>query len=339
MTAAHCLKPTDKAINAYYEALAAYTRQDVSHEMAVRSAFQNLLDDVGRRFGWTLIPELGESAGGIRPDGTFRDDYYIARGHWEAKDSQDDLEKEVRAKIAKGYPLGNIIFEDTRQGCLYQNGQLAFKADLTKPQALADLLNAFFTYIEPAHEDFGKAIDEFKGRVPDLARGLVQKINDAHRNNRRFIEAFDQFYELCRNSLNPNLRLEAVDEMLVQHLLTERLLRTIFDNQDFTRRNVVAAEIEKVIDALVSKSFDRQRAALRQRGDAPALLHRRAEHRTRLLRSHRGLRALRGTLLCRYTGLGGAETESFSVHDGGEHGSREATEGGPDHRYPGQPPL
>ena len=41
--------------------------------------------------------------------------------------------------------------------------------------------------------------------------------------------------------------------MLVQHLLTERLLRTIFDNQDFTRRNVIAAEVEKVIDALVSE--------------------------------------------------------------------------------------
>ena len=131
------------------------------------------------------------------------------------------------------------------------------KADLTKPQALADLLNAFFAYTEPAHEDFGKAIGEFQERVPDLARGLVEKINDAHKNNPRFIEAFDQFYELCRNSLNPNLRVEAVDEMLVQHLLTERLIRTIFDNQDFTRRNVIAAEVEKVIDALVCKSFNR----------------------------------------------------------------------------------
>ena len=45
--------------------------------------------------------------------------------------------------------------------------------------------------------------------------------------------------------------------MLVQHLLTERLFRTIFDDPDFTRRNVIAAEVEKVIDALVSQSFNR----------------------------------------------------------------------------------
>ena len=45
--------------------------------------------------------------------------------------------------------------------------------------------------------------------------------------------------------------------MLIQHLLTERLFRTVFDNPDFTRRNVIANEIERVIDALTSHSFSR----------------------------------------------------------------------------------
>ena len=48
-----------------------------------------------------------------------------------------------------------------------------------------------------------------------------------------------------RQAINPNLSEEAVERMLVQHLLTERIFRKIFDNPDFTRRNVVAAEIEK----------------------------------------------------------------------------------------------
>ena len=253
------IKPNHKAIKAYYEALQAYDRQDVQHETALRTAFQNLLEQLGRQFGWTLIPELSDKAAGkaIRPDGTFRDDYYITRGHWEAKDSHDHLETEIKKKIAKGYPTGNIIFEDTRQAQLYQNGERAMIVDLTDARQLADLLNAFFAYTEPAHENFGKAIDEFKERVPDLALGLVEKIKAAHADNPKFIAAFAAFYELCRNSLNPNLSQAAVDEMLVQHLLTERLIRTIFDNQDFTRRNVIAAEIEKVIDALVSKSFNR----------------------------------------------------------------------------------
>jgi predicted helicase len=63
--------------------------------------------------------------------------------------------------------------------------------------------------------------------------------------------------ELCRNALNPNISIAAVDEMLVQHLLTERLFERIFSNQDFVRRNVIAAEIETVVDALVSQTFSR----------------------------------------------------------------------------------
>ena len=45
--------------------------------------------------------------------------------------------------------------------------------------------------------------------------------------------------------------------MLIQHLLTERLFRTVFNNPDFTRRNVIANEIASVIDALTSQSFSR----------------------------------------------------------------------------------
>jgi predicted helicase len=258
--AAHEIKPTHKAVKTYYEALQTYARQEVDHEGAVRSAFQNLLDEVGRRHGWTLIPELGvpgTKGRTVYPDATFRDEYYIHRGSWEAKDSHDNLEAEIKKKIATGYPLGNVIFEDTTHAQLYQNGRQAMRADLTQPQQLCDLLTAFFAYTEPAHEDFNKAIDEFQERVPDLARGLVEKIDHAHQQNRAFIEAFEKFFDLCKASLNPNLRREAVDEMLVQHLLTERLIRTIFDQPDFVRRNVIAAEVEQVIDALTSQNFSR----------------------------------------------------------------------------------
>src|SRR6185312_5246403 len=66
------------------------------------------------------------------------------------------------------------------------------------------------------------------------------------------------FHELCRSSLNPQIAAETIEDMLVQHLLTERLFRTIFQNSDFRSRNVIAAEIEKVIGALTSRAFDRE---------------------------------------------------------------------------------
>jgi predicted helicase len=48
-----------------------------------------------------------------------------------------------------------------------------------------------------------------------------------------------------------------VDEMLIQHLLTERLMRNLFQNPEFTQRNVIAAQVEHVIGALASASFSR----------------------------------------------------------------------------------
>ena len=85
----------------------------------------------------------------------------------------------------------------------------------------------------------------------------MKLIDEERRTNRVFVERFAAFAELCRESINPDLKDEAVEEMLVQHLLTERIFRRIFDNREFTRRNVIAAEIEKVIDSLTSRHFSR----------------------------------------------------------------------------------
>ena len=110
-TGTKTIKPTHRSVKAYYETLKRYAGQDVSHETAVRSAFQNLLADVAKLHGWTLIPELSHAAktGAVRPDGTIRDDSYLPRGYWEAKDTADNLDAEIRKKIARGYPTSNII--------------------------------------------------------------------------------------------------------------------------------------------------------------------------------------------------------------------------------------
>ncbi|HEV2493648.1 MAG TPA: type ISP restriction/modification enzyme [Terriglobia bacterium] len=240
--------------------MAALQDQRVLNEMSVRSPFESLLQETARLKDWTFIAELSGKSGGalIRPDGTLRDRNSLPRGYWEAKDTQDDLDTEIKKKIARGYPLSNIIFEDTQTGVLFQNKQkINGPYILGNPKELVALLNQFFSYTEPDIEGFEEAVDEFKERVPDLARGLVEKIQQAHKDNAPFQAAFEKFFELCRTALNPNIRVEAVDEMLVQHLLTERLFRTVFNNPEFVKRNAIAAEVERVIEALVSKSFDR----------------------------------------------------------------------------------
>ena len=253
------VKPTSAAIKKYYADLAGYADHGAEHETAVRNAFFHLLEATCPA-GWKWLPETSEKTGGhtIRPDATLEDQNYLPRGYWEAKDTRANLADEVEKKKARGYSLENTIFEDTRTAILYQNKRYVQTYDLTSPGQLALLLNDFYAYSAPIIVDFEKAVASFRDDVARLAGGFQKKVDEAHRTNAAFEAAYERFFALCQNSLNPNIARAAVDEMLIQHMFTERLLRTVFNQGDFTRRNVVAAEVEKVIDALISKNFDRK---------------------------------------------------------------------------------
>ncbi|MBK8023849.1 MAG: hypothetical protein IPK19_21045 [Chloroflexi bacterium] len=253
------LTPKSAALRTYYERREALAAQGAVGEMSAREAFKGLLEATAGAHGWTLVVEqrVETSARRIVPDGTMRDANTLPRGYWEAKDTADVLEAEVDKKFARGYPRSNIIFEDTRRAILYQGGAHAGTYDLTAPEQVAALLNRSTTTASRTSSASRRRWPASRSIRQGLATGLLRLINDAHKNNKRFQAAFADFMEVCKTSLNPNIRREAVDEMLIQHLLTERLMRTIFDNADFSRRNVIAAEVEKVVDALTSRSFNR----------------------------------------------------------------------------------
>ena len=97
-------KPTHKPIKAYYAALDQFARLGVTHESAVRAAFQGLLESCARQCGWTLVLEHTISlrrGKRIVVDGALVDDFRLAHGYWEAKDIDDDLPAEVERKFAK----------------------------------------------------------------------------------------------------------------------------------------------------------------------------------------------------------------------------------------------
>ncbi len=254
------LKPTHQPVKAYYKSLERFQTLGVSHEGAVRSAFQSLLESCCRQFEWTLIPEYRIKRSQNRRiyvDGALVDDYKLPHGFWEAKDIHDDLEKEIQKKFDAGYPKDNILFQTPERAILWQNGGQVLDVELIQPFMLIGALKLFFEYRPPDYVEWEEAVAEFKNIVPELASGLVELIREERQTNTRFISAFANFTEKCRQSINPNLSEQAVEEMLIQHLLTERIFRSVFNNPDFTRRNVIASEIEKVIDALTSQSFSR----------------------------------------------------------------------------------
>jgi len=253
------LKPNHKAVRAYYEAISNLSALGASHEGAVSPAFAALLSYCASQFNWTLVQKypMKRNSHTIFPDGALVDRFNLVHGVWEAKDTTDDLEKEVRKKLAAGYPKQNIVFQAPDRAVIWQDGAEVFNEDVSKPERLIEGLRIFFEYQPPAFEQWQQAVEEFKLKVRDLASGLLELIEKERESNKRFTQAFDEFNRLCLRTINPNIATEAVEKMLVQHMLTERIFRTVFKNVDFVKRNAIAAEIEKVIDALTSQYFSR----------------------------------------------------------------------------------
>jgi predicted helicase len=190
-------------------------------------------------------------------DAAVLDAFNLPRGYWEAKDGKDDLRAEVNKKFAAGYPQTNILFQTPARAILVQDGHIVCDEDITDPEKLVQVLRLFFEWQQPQLKDWEQAVREFADRIPEIAKGALTLIAAERKSNPAFVQRFTAFAELCRESINPGLKDDAVEEMLVQHLLTERIFRRIFDNPEFTRRNVIAAEIEKVIDSLTKRHFSR----------------------------------------------------------------------------------
>ena len=254
------LKATHKVVKDYFAEVERLAQLGAVHEGAVAPAFASLLRAAAQPFGWTLAEQYARKTRNqaIRIDGALLDKFRLARGYWEAKDSADDLDAEISRKLAAGYPQDNILFQSPARIVVIQQGQRVWDAPASEPDALVAGLRAFFAYQPPAFERWQQAVEEFKAVVPELAAALLELIEGERRGNQGFIDAFGRFSELCRAAINPNISDQAVEEMLIQHLLTERIFRRVFDNPDFVNRNVIAREIEEVARALTSQRFSRR---------------------------------------------------------------------------------
>ncbi|MBE9561623.1 MAG: hypothetical protein IMF12_01995 [Proteobacteria bacterium] len=94
----------NQKINNYYKKLENYKHYS-SNESSIRNAFITLLDSYALE--QDLVPELAFDRNNI-PDGTVKDKFRFDFGYWEAKDTKDDLGKEIAKKITKGYPINEI---------------------------------------------------------------------------------------------------------------------------------------------------------------------------------------------------------------------------------------
>ena len=217
----------------------------LANEENIRSAFQNCLAAYCAEHPerLLLIPEL-RSDSSNKPDGTIRDSLRMTRGLWEAKDTYDDLDREIRNKLSQGYSSDNILFEDSRTAVLFQDQQEVMRTDMTDPAALHELIRKFLDYELPEIKEFREARHQFKTDLPTVLEKLRETVLEAESGNPGYQEAARIFLELCHQSIGPDVSNDNVREMLIQHILTKDIFLRVFYEDQFHRENNVARQLD-----------------------------------------------------------------------------------------------
>lgn len=205
----------------------------------------------------TLVAELSLLKSRKVPDASMQDGDKLSWGYYEAKDSKDNLEKEIQLKFNAGYPNSNILFEDGLTAILYQDGKLTQRVHFADKEghALPDthlleaLLQSFVSY-EPAFiEDYHEAVAIFKKDAPRVVASLRREIAEATEKP-EYIALEAQFLSHLHQVVNPEVSGEDVREMLVQHLLTEDIFYGVYGDKTFHRTNNIAIELNKLTQLL-----------------------------------------------------------------------------------------
>ena len=225
-------------------------------ESVLREAFKDLLKRWGRSQELHFVPEhdiVTAQKNRIYLDGALLHALRVPFGYWEAKDADDDLDAEIAAKSRKGYPRDNIIYSDDHTAILIQDGFERTRVAMDDTDALYGLLARFFAHERQEIADFNKAVKQFAQDLPQVLNALRDLIAEKRAASRDFASAEKDFLKHAQEAINPAVSEDDVQEMLIQHILTEDIFAKVFDNPDFHRQNNVASELYKLEERLFAR--------------------------------------------------------------------------------------
>jgi len=217
-------------------------------EQSIKVSFLNLLNYYCKKRNLLTVSEVSiknKKNEIIRPDGIIKNRSRFNCGYWESK-ANVNLEKEIELKINSGYPLTNTLFQDAEFAILYQDEKLVLKVATDDYSEFDKLLTQFVGYESKEIKEFNTEVEKFKKNLPDILKELNAMIKEQEINNKDFIVLQKNFFKICQNSINKNITLNDINEMLIQHILTEEIFISIFNDAQFHHENNIAKELYKV---------------------------------------------------------------------------------------------
>jgi predicted helicase len=249
-----------QAINQYHNAVhEIYLYSGKNHEQAIKDEFKSLLNHYAKKRHLLVVSEINianKKSDLIRPDGLLKNILQHNCGCWESK-ANVYLEKEIIKKINAGYSLINTLFQDDKTAILYREGKRILTALLTNENELDKLLTEFVSYESKETKEFYAAVEKFKNDLPRVLNILRDMIIEQEKINAEFVKTRTDFLKICQLSINKDVTLADVNEMLLQHILTEEIFTSIFDNSQFHQENNIAKKLYDVESTFFKKETKR----------------------------------------------------------------------------------
>ncbi len=236
------LKPTHKIVNDYFK-----EKCSTKSAQTFIALLRHCANQLSLRF-IELYTINRNSRHPLKTNCALLDDFELRYGVWlKLKDKT-----EINTKLVPAYSKENILFQTPQHLIIWQKGKEVFNKEISTPALLIEGLNFFFSY----HPPWQQAPIGFKEKIKMHGNMLLALLEKERKSNLRFLKAFEHFTKQCQEVINLNLSINVVLDMLVQHVLTERIFRKVLNKPNFLTENIIACEIEKVIATLTSFNRD-----------------------------------------------------------------------------------
>lgn len=249
-------------IEKYYNQIKEAKLSGTDTERNIRRYFYELLKNYTKPLNIKIEEEIKEYAIDenhktkiIFPDRRIKKEN-VTIGWVENKDEIDDLDKEIRKKRDKRYPLENTIFENSKELVLYQNRKEVDRINMSESEKLDKVLIKFVNFKPEEYRKFQDAFGNLKRILPELAEDLREFFKNERKINKNFRDNLIEFTEMCKRSINQNITEDIAIEMIIQHMLTRDIFVMLFHNQNFHRNNIISKSIEDILENINQKSAE-----------------------------------------------------------------------------------
>lgn len=205
------------AIEKYYNEIKEAELNGMNNEQNIREYFYELLKNYTNSQNLKIERETKEfvfengQKKNIFLDGRIKKENMVI-GWIENKDAKDDLNKEIKNKKEKQYPLLNTIFENSKELVLFQDGKEVIRVNMSKSEELDKVLIKFVSFRPEEYKKFQDAFNNLKRILPDLAKDLREFFKEEKKINKKFKENLKEFTKKCQLSINNNITEELANK-------------------------------------------------------------------------------------------------------------------------------